>query len=716
MKSLMTCLLFASVTNAWADNVLLHKAPTHGGSAALTDGQVNGDGASWQEAGTTLLPVDQYVEWDLFEATTLTQAAIQADNNDSYVVSVSVDAEHWSVWWTAGPVDAPGLQTRQTVDVIPARARFLRLSTFGGDGRMSASELEVFAGSTRGSALLVPRWLPKHPLDIDWLFLVLATWALLFFTSQQTSSRMVVALSLPVAVWLLMVLRRSWWVPTVDAPRVNFMRAAAAAMALGAVAREGWMRRPANETLLKGVWGVASVAALMCFLNLGRAQFFDVGQNRPTFLHHYDMRTYFPIAKYFDELRFDGVYAASVAAVAEESGGFNVLLRQNLRDLRTHQVTTVEAQREHIEAVRARFSPERWAQFTNDMRYFRQAMGEGGFWSSMNDHGGNATPVWFLLARLLFFGAAASDLTLWIGVWVDAALLLLALAALWHGFGWRTACLAATLFGAMDFYQFGSNWFGAALRHDWLSLWCLSLWALKVKRFRLAGFLIAWSALIRAFPALALVTLSMTVLHSTFNLLRRPQTPFSLREWFAVNNWMVRVVTGVFWAVSLLGGLSVLNFGAGSWAEWFSKVQLLDKEPHVNNIAVRTYVTQSQPLWLLCVAGAALSLLMVLRKREPAAAAAWGVALVPVVFNPANYYLHSMFLLAVLSAEGPAGQVEGKGRWQRAVVLAMCVAAFFTTFEASLGAHFQKETFVVLATLGFLALLEFVPVPPSMTI
>jgi len=46
-------------------------------------------------------------------------------------------------------------------------------------------------------------------------------------------------------------------------------------------------------------------------LNFGRPQFFDAGRGAPTYLHHYDMRAYFPIAKYFPECGSDGVYAAS---------------------------------------------------------------------------------------------------------------------------------------------------------------------------------------------------------------------------------------------------------------------------------------------------------------------------------------------------------------------------------------------------------------------
>jgi len=54
---------------------------------------------------------------------------------------------------------------------------------------------------------------------------------------------------------------------------------------------------------------------------------------------------------------------------------------------------------------------------------------------------------------------------------VDALLLSLAFAAIGWAYGLRTMLVAITMFGAMDLYQFGSNWFGSPLRHDWLSLW-----------------------------------------------------------------------------------------------------------------------------------------------------------------------------------------------------------------------------------------------------
>src|SRR5581483_1996082 len=263
-----------------------------------------------------------------------------------------------------------------------------------------------------------------------------------------------------------------------------------------------------EERYILTVLGGAAALALLCFLNLGRPQFFDAGRGQPTFLHHYDMRCYYLIAKYLPELRFDGVYVASADAVAEERGR-EALRNVPLRDLRDHKMTKFGDVFAHADEVRARFSPERWEMFKSDALYFRKAMGDPGFLDSMRDHGGNATPVWFLLAWLLFKGAPASDAALWSGVLLDVVLVLLAFLTLWRGFGLRAALVGATLFGAMDFYQFGTNWFGAALRHDWLALWCLALCALKESRPFLAGALLSWSTLIRAFPALAFITLAV---------------------------------------------------------------------------------------------------------------------------------------------------------------------------------------------------------------
>jgi hypothetical protein len=698
---LVAALAALGAAPALGANVLEGRAPVRGGSPALTDGRVALDGADWQSPGATPLRPGEAVLFDLGEPRLLTGAAVQADNNDEYLVELSDDAVHFHPFFRAGPVGRPGLQTRRA-DVPPQTARFLQLRAEGGDGRYSVSELEVYSGSSFGSALSRPPWWPRHPLDVGWAWGVLGAAALLLLVHAGTPRRLVGVLASGAALGLAWLLAETLAAPS-DAARVDFLRAAAGALGALAVLRElsPWPRVPAHRGVVLGVLGVAAALGLACFLNLGRPQFFDVGRGRPTFLHHYDMRTYFPIARFFPELRFDGVYAASAMAVAEDRGGLEGLGAVPLRDLRTHQGTTALEARAHLEAVRARFSAPRWAAFTQDMRYFRAAMGERGFLGSMNDHGGNATPVWFLGAWLLFAASPASDGVLWLGVAVDAALVLLAFWALFRAFGARTALVAMTLFGAMDFYQFGSNWFGAALRHDWLALWALGAWALQRQRHALGGALLAYSALIRAFPALALLCLAVPVAWDLACALRRGG--FEWRPWLRAQRPFLATAAGAAAAALVLGTASVALFGVDAWAEWLHKVALLDRDNHLNNLSVRTYVTGTRGQWMAVVALAAVVVAASLKGASPPVAATWAVALVPIVFNPANYYLHAVFLLPVVGGAVRGAEAPPGARVVWLALLAMCVASYFTSFTVDLAQHFAADTAVLLVTLGVLA-------------
>jgi hypothetical protein len=414
-----------------------------------------------------------------------------------------------------------------------------------------------------------------------------------------------------------------------------------------------------------------------------------VGKNAPTFLHDYDMRIYFPIAKYFPELRFDGVYAASAAVVAEDPRGFVELERKTMTNLRTHETQTIGQSGEYIREVRSRFSPERWAAFAEDMGYFRRAMGDANFVSSMYDHGGNATPVWFLGARLLFAGAPASDRTLWLGVAIDALLLLLAFASLAWAYGPKTALIGMTVFGAMDFYLFGNNWFGASLRHDWLSLWCLGLALLKKERFFLAGGLLTWSALIRAFPALSLLTLTVPVAWALSRELLTQRGRFSLAAFLRGQRDFVRVFLGSVVFGTVLLSLSVLVFGAGAWPDWGRKIALM-MGAGLNTVGLASIF--SDP-WVRggVMAAIVLTTGFALRRARLHQAAAFGPVLLGVVLNPMNYYLHCLFLPATLGSP--------KKLFPWLALLAMCVGCFFTTQTPAIDLHFRQEARVMLAAV-----------------
>lgn len=720
--ALRSGLLFALASvPAQAGGLLDGLAPTRADGvwqpARLTDGRWETESAGWQSPGAVQLPEQGFVEWDLGRSEPIIGATLQGDNNDDYVLWVSEDDQSFAPVWHSGTKAAPGLQTR-SAQPFQARGRYVRLTSEGGDGRFSVSEVELFSTRAQVFRSWLERALPSHPLDPAWALGLLATLAVLIAVERR---------SRPVVVWsgaAVLVATLAWLVkrtvldvPGVDPSRLNWMRAMVAAIAWVAIARERLFihRRPAHHGLVLGVLAATAGLGLLCFVNLGRPQFFDAGAGRTTFLHHYDMRTYFPIARYFPELRFDGVYAASAMAVADERGGVDAVANLGLRDLRTHQWTNAGAVRDHLLEVRARFSPARWALFVEDMRYFRRAMGDDGFLGSMIDHGGNATPVWLLTAHAVF-GGAASDRALWFGVELDALLMLLAFSSLAWAFGPRTALVGMTVFGAMDFYMFGTNWFGAALRHDWLALWCLGLSMLKKKHFALAGAFLAWAALIRAFPALTFATLTIPAgWDAAVGLLRRD---FSLRAWRARHADLFRVALGAGTATGALVGLSVIVFGASAWTEWFHKVALLNSGNYINNLAVKTLLAANVWAWGVTVVGSCLLVVFVARRAPLFEAAAWGVTLLPVVFNPANYYLQSVFLLVVLADEQRDG-VPARSALTWLALLAMCFASFFTSLAPDQPTHFGLDTGVLLATLGLVAVVKLVasfrPAPEPLT-
>ena len=338
MRPLLLLLLLGYSMGAHAQNVLSGR-PLECSSALaserLTDGQSPVDGDPWDSPAAFIIPSGVRVEWDLGSAQTLHGAALQADNNDDYVLSLSEDGANWREAWRAGAVEGGGLRTRSIVAPL-GTARFVRLEGSRGDGRYSVSELEVFAESTSGSTVLRAKWIPRRPLEQAFLAWVLGAAVVLALTSRRQPLSVLLGLAmagLAGTVYLMFELTPQ----TPDAlTSLPWIRAAVALVAAAAVMRDRLWRGqwPAHGGFVVGTLGVTGAMGLWCFLNLGTPQFHDVGAGRGTWLHHYDMRTYFPIAKYFPELRFDGVYAASLLAVAD---GKNLELfdEQPLRDLRT---------------------------------------------------------------------------------------------------------------------------------------------------------------------------------------------------------------------------------------------------------------------------------------------------------------------------------------------------------------------------------------------
>ena len=144
--------------------------------ARLADGVASTDGDVWDSPRAALIALGGVLEWDLGTVEHVSAMRIQADNNDRYILSGSMDGVAWTTIWIAPIVELPGVQTRTSPE-FNTQVRFLRLTAEGGDSMYSATELELFDSQ---AALLgaqleriapppPPPPAPAPPFDSGWL-------------------------------------------------------------------------------------------------------------------------------------------------------------------------------------------------------------------------------------------------------------------------------------------------------------------------------------------------------------------------------------------------------------------------------------------------------------------------------------------------------------------------------------------------------------------
>ena len=699
----------------------------------LTDEKSVPPGDFWNTAGSALLSGPRaYADWDLGKETPVQAAWLQGDNNDTYILSISDDGVSYRPLWRAGPVGEPGMRAR-SVDNLQGKGRFLRVTVEGGDGSYALSEVQAFAARPAQfppSITIVHARPPSEELRTNLLFFGLAM-AFALFASKHTARWYWTVVAVAPAAASAVLLGLSLFVAWPAAARdIALLRGVSAAVAAVAVLREVWAppKFLANRAVVIGMLAVCAVMASAAFYNLGRPQFSDVKSSGKIFVHTADMRVYYPVAKYWKELRYDGLYLASIAAYVDDDPNVSLesLSRVQFRSLSTHRVQVVAESKAEINGIRTRFSPARWEAFKTDMRYFRQTMGVQDYLGTMVDHGANATPVWMTISHLIFAKTTANDWTLTLGGLLDPLLLIVMFIAIARTFGVRTALVSVVVFGANDFYMFGTNWGGATLRHDWMAYLGLGLCALKKERWALGGAMLTLSASIRAFPVISLFGASLPMLWFVVEHLWTERKLPTLAAFREANRPWLRIMLGaiVFGAAAFL--ISSLFMSFRSWPEWAYKVYLLNRDPHVNHLSLRGFIAGSESdfnavlnaRWPVLAAGMALftGLATIAARRKPLhQAAAIGLVLIPIIFHPANYYSHFVFLLPliVIEARKPSGTeawwpLSASNGLVWVCALGMCAAQFATTLTTSLDLHFYLASALLMVTLGAILVIQIV--------
>ncbi len=541
---------------------------------------------------------------------------LQADFDDTYVVEGSADGASYRILWRVPALPAPpGLRTRSTVLDAPVRVAFVRVRVANGAPGYSVSRLRLFES--------VPSpWPPA--LD----------------------------LSLPG--------RAAPLLPALTPARVVTLRLVLGGVAFAVVLWGTLERRSRRARTALVVVALLSLLAWTNFLNF---HFHGL-------VHRWELYHYYVGAKYAPELGYDGLYACTALAEAEDAVDLGPT--RPFRDLRTDRLGTI-AEASPGPACRDRFDADRWTAFRGDVRFFRGFLGDD--WSRVfSDHGHNATPAWNLVGGALAHAVPATAAGMKLLACLDLALLLLAGGVLVRAFGVETACVAALFFGLNALSRFA--WTGGAfLRYDWLFLVLVGIAALKTGRSTLAGFALGWATLLRVFPG---VTIAGVLLQAVvLAVLQGPRTAWQrLRPlaagvalalatlvpasalfvggeagWdaFAANS---RKYLGTE-ADNKLGLATVLAFRPG--ASVGHLYDAMSDDPHAEwKRAHAENLRQARPLRVVLVLAFLGMLMLAVAGKEGWEAAALGAGLLPVLFQQANYYYVLLIVFALLSARVPA--------------------------------------------------------------
>jgi hypothetical protein len=708
-------------------NLLGRGTPREAHAVARAKSLTNGVAASPVDALDTtetsrFYEESAYVTYDLGQTRTIRAVWLQAEARGRFAVSASDDGVHFQSPWVSEPdLAAQGLQPRFASN-LELKGRYLRISHARNTTPISLGELQAFSDVPAVFPPVMPLRvgvpLADHFRNRTLLLGLCAVLFLLLVHRDLSRLRVLVLAAIPaVGVWAV---SDAWLVAwPVGGREVSLVRAVVAAVAAVAIAREAFAPRrwPARPSAILATLAVCGALGVLSFYNLGHGQFYDQKRQAQTPVHYLDLRQYYPVAKYFDELGYTRLYEADVLAYAEDTTSLDALAELKFRDLNTHDEVQVKDRRAEIAAVKRHFSPERWEAYKADARFFRETMGTNQYLGSMFDHGANATPVWIGIAHLLFNWLPASNTSFLITGLADPLLFLILFIAIGKTFGLRTLFVSMVIFGANDFVMFGTNWGGATLRHDWLVFLGLAICALKARHFVLAGIFLGLSSMIRAFPAVVIVGVALPAVIWYVERWRERRKLPAWSELRAAHPAAQRAIPASVITCVVLLLVTSWSLSLAVWKEWLVKVSVLSAGVHVNSVSLRSLIEgtdgagypillERSPLFAFALLFYVVLVVLACRNKPPERVAAMSLILIPVFFAVANYYIHVVFLLPLLAVELTSSDERSGSEAVRRetafiwlMLLGMCIAQYCAVLIDNVPLHFYLESWILFAAL-----------------
>ncbi len=589
----------------------------------VTDGTAAVEGTLWNAPLAVVLESQvAQLTYDIGTVVPLAAVFVQADANDTYTVSGSVDGKDFRPLGQIGiAVGVHGLRSRP-LGLGGVLVRYLRFGPSEGDGSYSLSELQAFCQ-------LPTPFPPKLPTKSAQMAQVPT--GILTYWNDQTSAR-----------WELML----------------------AALGLGLLGwghllkREG--RPEAHRKLRDRLLMTLGIVSALTYINFGFFHF-------PNFIHNWDTYHYYIGSKYFPELGYTRLYECVAVSDAEDPKLRHRVEVRKQTNLRTNLLEHTTEVLKHPERCKDHFTAERWESFKRDTAFFRAREGLPRWDDAQTDHGYNGTPVWNIAGTTLANLAPASLTQIVLLNLIDQAYLVAMIAIIGWAFGWRILSIALLVFATnfpSRFYWTG----GAFLRWDWLFYTVASICCLKKDKSLLAGAFLAYATLLRIFPGFLFIGPLLALGH---HLMKKR----SLDPRYA------RFFVGAALATALLVPVSLAKSGGVEGYREFIQNTIKHKEtPLTNHMGLRTLIAyrpwevgrtlrnnkfddpwvkwkearlrsfkQTRPVFVMLVAVFLVALGFACRGADPWVAAALSATFIVIGAELTSYYLAFIIVVALLS-------------------------------------------------------------------
>ncbi len=419
------------------------------------------------------------------------------------------------------------------------------------------------------------------------------------------------------------------------------------------------------------------------------------------FNNYHDVYHYYFGSKYSAELGYSDLYKCTLMAEIDGKETLSsYFLKSQIRLMDTYEHVPVEQVLDEVRACKTNFSPERWEQFTTDLRDYRRIFNLRSMKSRLKDMGYNATPVWNMVGNWV---ADVVPVTRWglIGLGlIDVVLLTFAFVVVGLTFGLEAGLITAIFF--LTLYPLQRLFIhGSMLRFDWMVCIILSICMLKRGFYKLSGGLMAYSAMVRVFPVLFLFGPGVKFLYILWKERRVDRRLLSLGLSFAV--------TAV-----VLAGLSIWHMdGLGQWESFIGKITVHNQSLTTTRIGLkyvmmyegetsrkdfkklagsmgwnalfdhkREVLKERRPVQFALIGLLVLALAFVVRRLDDYEALAIGYPLIFLLLGPTIYYSQSVAALCILLVTRPGNKLYA---YNFAVLTAVMCLSFVLTLAIPWG-------------------------------